>query len=78
MTSTSSPGRYHLLLTTGGRPVVHGWWDDKAEARRKLVSWVGAYGSIPAARVALTDEEAGEQLAAWPDEDPASGPGSGA
>lgn len=65
-----SPGRYHLLLTSGGRPVQHGWWGSEATARRKLARWVGEYGSMPAARITLTDETTGEQVAAWPEESP--------
>lgn len=66
--SNPAPGRYHLQLTTGGRPVVHGWWGSEATARRKMASWIGDWGQ-PGTRVTLTDEETGEQLAAWPDED---------
>jgi hypothetical protein len=66
----TSPGRYHLLLTTSGRPVQHGWWESEAIALRKFTRWVGEYGSMPDARITLTDEETGEQLAVWPDEGP--------
>ncbi|MFJ5973494.1 hypothetical protein [Streptomyces sp. NPDC093060] len=63
----TSPGRYHLLLSSGGRPVQHGWWGSEALARRKFRNWVGEYGSMPEPRITLTDEETGEQLAVWPD-----------
>ncbi|GAA3121585.1 hypothetical protein [Streptomyces echinatus] len=63
-----SPGRYHLLLESGGRPVAHGWWDDEATARRKLIRWVGEFGAMPGARITLTDEESGEQLTEWPED----------
>lgn len=66
----TSPGRYHLLLTTGGRPMEHGWWGNEDTARRKFARAVGLYGSRPDARVTLTDEETGDQLAAWPDDSP--------
>lgn len=66
VTDNPSPGRYHLLLTSDGRPVQHGWWGSEAIARRKFVGWVGAVGSMPEPRVTLTDEETGEQLADWP------------
>ena len=59
------PGRYHLLLTSGGQSVQHGWWDLEATARRKFTAWVGDWGQ-PGARVTLTDEETGEQLDEWP------------
>jgi hypothetical protein len=62
----TSPGRYHLLLTSEGRPVQHGWWQAEATARRKFVRWIGEHGSLPDARITLTDEETGEQLDEWP------------
>ncbi|MFG2352560.1 hypothetical protein [Streptomyces sp. NPDC048521] len=68
MTSNPGPGRYHLLLTSGGRPVQHGWWGSEATARRKFTRWIGEYGSMPDARVALTDEETGTVLTSWPEE----------
>ncbi|WP_318201018.1 hypothetical protein [Streptomyces sp. SCL15-4] len=67
MTSNPSPGRYHLLLTVGGRPVQHGWWDAEATARRKFKRWIGDWGR-PGARIVLTDDETGETLTAWPEE----------
>ncbi|MFI2761369.1 hypothetical protein ACH5A3_21245 [Streptomyces echinatus] len=62
------PGRYHLLLESGGRPIQHGWWDSEATARRKMISWIRERGSMPGARVTLTDEETAEVLATWPEE----------
>ncbi|TXJ75435.1 hypothetical protein E2C11_23265 [Streptomyces lavendulae] len=67
MTRTPSPGRYHLLLTSAGQPVQHGWWGREATARRKLAAWIGEYGNLPDVRVLLADEETGEQLGVWPD-----------
>ena len=66
----TSAGRYHLLLSSGGRPVQHGWWASEATARRKFARWVGEYSSMPEPQITLTDEETGEQLAEWPDEGP--------
>ncbi|MFF4845581.1 hypothetical protein [Streptomyces collinus] len=60
-------GRYHLLLTSGGRPVLHGWWSVEATARDKFRRWVGEYGSMPGARITLTDEDTADVLATWPD-----------
>ncbi|MEU6543852.1 hypothetical protein [Streptomyces sp. NPDC046859] len=60
--------RYHLLLTTAGRPVQHGWWGSEATARRKFSSWVGEYSTIPGARITLADEETGTVLTEWPAE----------
>jgi hypothetical protein len=62
--------RYHLTLTTGGRPVMHGWWADLATAERKYTRWIGERGSREGARITLTDEaDGGRVLKAWPDED---------
>ncbi|KOV58092.1 hypothetical protein [Streptomyces sp. MMG1121] len=64
----TSPSRYHLLLTTGGRPVQHGWWGREVVARDKFRNWVGLYGgAMPGARVTLSDEDSGDVLDAWPD-----------
>ncbi|MFF9309867.1 hypothetical protein ACF1BS_03060 [Streptomyces sp. NPDC014748] len=73
-THPDTPGRFHLLLSSDGRPVVQGWWGSEATARRKLVGWVGEYGGMPDARIILADEKTGETLAVWPD--PVVGPGS--
>jgi hypothetical protein len=59
------PQRYHLLLTIHGRPTMHGWWGSQATADRKFRSWIGDYGSTAGARITLTDEHDGRQLAAW-------------
>ncbi|MGW7381800.1 hypothetical protein [Streptomyces sp. NPDC054794] len=64
----TSPGRYHLLLDTGGRPVQHGWWGCEDTARRKFRNWVGEYGSVRGSRVIVTDEGTGDVLATWPDQ----------
>ncbi|MFI5690148.1 hypothetical protein [Streptomyces sp. NPDC051636] len=64
----SSPERYHLLLAAGGRTVQHGWWGSEETARDKFRRWVGEYGSMPGARLTLTDEEADEVLVIWPDQ----------
>ncbi|MDT0616093.1 hypothetical protein [Streptomyces lancefieldiae] len=55
-------GRYHLALTTGGRPLLHGWWYSETTARRKFAAWIGRHG----ARITLTDEESGTLLTQWP------------
>lgn len=74
---TLDPHRFHLTLSSAGRPVQHGWWGSEEVARDKFRRWIGEHGALPDARVTLTDEKTGEQLAAWPDESPGvvSGPG---
>jgi hypothetical protein len=64
----TSPGRYHLLLTANGRPLMHGWWKDKATARDRFRDWIGERGSMPGARIVLVDEETAEELDSWPEE----------
>jgi hypothetical protein len=67
MSDVPDPGRYHLLHTINDRPVQHGWWNQEETAREKFRDCVGLYGA-PGARITLTDEDTGEQLAIWPDE----------
>ncbi|GGW15793.1 hypothetical protein GCM10018980_51530 [Streptomyces capoamus] len=64
----TGPGRYHLTLAAGGRTMMHGWWSDEQTARRKFARCIGEYGSMPGARVTLTDEETGTVLTTWPEE----------
>ena len=64
--ATPDPGRYHLTLSSGGRPVQHGWWGSEETARDKFRRWIGEHGSLPDARVTLVDEETGEELSSWP------------
>lgn len=46
--------RCHLVLF-GGRPVQHGWWAREEVTRDKFRRWVGEYGSMPDARVSLSE-----------------------
>ncbi|MFF0166863.1 hypothetical protein [Streptomyces prasinus] len=62
------PDRFHLTLTSEGRPVAHGWWGSEAIARGMLPIWIGKWGELPDARVTLTDEETGTVLTTWPEE----------
>lgn len=62
------PGRYHLLLSSRGQPVQHGWWWSEAVARDKLLRWIGSVGNMPEPRITLVDEEAGDVLTEWPEE----------
>jgi hypothetical protein len=62
-----NPERYHLTLTSAGRPSMHGWWGSEAVARDKFTTWVGDWGR-PGARITLVDEEAGTVLTTWTDE----------
>jgi hypothetical protein len=58
VTSNSAPGRYHLTLTSDGRPAMHGWWGSETVAR-----W-----GRPGVRITLVDEDTGAALTTWPDE----------
>ncbi|MFJ6564694.1 hypothetical protein ACIQMV_33540 [Streptomyces sp. NPDC091412] len=60
--------RFYLTVTAAGRLVMHGWWGSETTARRKFSSWVGEYGSMPGARITLTDEQQGSVLTSWPGE----------
>ncbi|MDF6042106.1 hypothetical protein LRD69_07990 [Streptomyces sp. JH14] len=61
--------RYHLTLTIGGRPIMHGWWPELKFAERKFAAWVGERGSVEGTRITLTDEaDGGRVLKFWPDE----------
>ena len=64
----TSDSRYHLVLTTGGRPVQHGWWGREDVARDKFRRWIGKCGSMPEPRITLTDEQTGKTLTEWPNE----------
>ncbi|MFD5952023.1 hypothetical protein ACFWAZ_38950 [Streptomyces collinus] len=59
--------RFHLILTAGGKPVMHGWWGKKSTAEHQYLSWIGSWGSIEGARIVLTERTAdGERvLASW-------------
>lgn len=63
-----NPERYHVTLTSAGRPVMQGWWGSEETARDKFRDWIGEQGSMPDARVTLVDEETGETLTTWPEE----------
>jgi hypothetical protein len=67
VTSNSTPARYHLTLTSDGRPAMHGWWGSETVAQDKATAWIGAWGR-PGATVTLVDEQAGTVLTTWPDE----------
>jgi hypothetical protein len=60
-----NPARYHLTLTSAGRPTMHGWWASEKTARDKLTDWIGL-SKGPGARVTLVNEDTGETLAEWP------------
>jgi len=63
-----NPERFHLTLTSTGRPVMQGWWGSGTVARSQFTTWIGSWGGLPGARVVLVDEETGETLTTWPDE----------
>lgn len=62
-----SAERYHLTLSSAGRPVMQGWWAEESTARTQFRSWVGEHG-LPGARIVLVDEETGDVLETWPNE----------
>lgn len=63
-----NPERFHLVLSTHGRPVMHGWWASEETARRKLTRWIGEHSAMPGPSITLTDEETGTVLTTWPDQ----------
>jgi hypothetical protein len=67
VSSNQDPARYHLTLTSDGRPAMHGWWGSETVARGKMTSWIGHWGR-PGARITLVDEDTGTVLTTWPDE----------
>jgi hypothetical protein len=67
VSSNQDPGRYHLTLTSEGRPAMQGWWGSETVAREKMTSWIGSWGH-PGARITLVDEDTGATLTTWPDE----------
>jgi hypothetical protein len=67
VTSNHDPSRYHLTLTSEGRPAMQGWWGSEAVAREKFTEWVGGW-RLPNATVTLVDEDTGTVLTTWTDE----------
>ncbi|WP_217235484.1 hypothetical protein [Streptomyces sp. AC555_RSS877] len=59
--------RFHVTLTSVGRPTMHGWWSAESTARGKVTEWIGL-SKGPGARVTLVDEDTGTVLTSWPDE----------
>ncbi|MDQ1013601.1 hypothetical protein [Streptomyces afghaniensis] len=61
--------RFHLTLTAGGLPLMHGWWGKRPTAEHQYRSWIGSWGSVGGARIVLTERVShGEQvLASWPE-----------
>ncbi|MGA5900264.1 hypothetical protein [Streptomyces venetus] len=62
--------RFHLILTAGGRTVMHGWWGKQPTAEHQHLSWISSWGSIAGARIVLTERCDGDGervLASWPD-----------
>ncbi|MEU5243639.1 hypothetical protein AB0G81_05895 [Streptomyces asoensis] len=64
---TPMEGRYKVTLLVDGRPVMEGWWQERAVAERKYLAWIGEHGSSAKAQATLTDEEGGVVLTSWPD-----------
>ncbi|UUA11584.1 MULTISPECIES: hypothetical protein [Streptomyces] len=59
--------RFHLTLSSGGQPVMHGWWCKQSTAEHQYLSWIGSWGSIDRAEIVLTERaEDGEHvIASW-------------
>ncbi|MFD8230231.1 hypothetical protein ACFV16_40050 [Streptomyces massasporeus] len=62
--------RFHLELSAGVKPVMHGWWGRKRTAEHQDLSWIGSSGSINGARIVLTKRaDDGERvIASWSQE----------
>lgn len=58
--------RFHLTLSTGDRPVMHGWWLDQATAGRKWKRWRRDFVDMPNVSVTLTDTADGRVVHRWP------------
>ncbi|MFJ9026268.1 hypothetical protein ACIRPU_40835 [Streptomyces sp. NPDC102259] len=59
-------GRYKVTLLVDERPVMQGWWEERATADRKYLAWIGEHGSRAGARVTLTDETTNDVVRSWP------------
>lgn len=66
------PQRFHLTVSSTGRPVMHGWWSREATARDKFRDWIGAYGGMPAAQVLLVERTGADErlVERWPADAP--------
>ncbi|MFI6658052.1 hypothetical protein ACIBL8_21315 [Streptomyces sp. NPDC050523] len=64
----TDPSDFHLVLTSAGRPVMHGWWSDGATAERKFSEWIGSYSAIKGAAVVLAERSVDDErvLMSWP------------
>jgi hypothetical protein len=62
--------RFHLILSAGGRPVMHGWWGKQSTSEQEYLSWIGSWGRIDGARIVLAERAVdGEQvIASWPED----------
>ncbi|MFB6854901.1 hypothetical protein ACFCWV_20760 [Streptomyces sp. NPDC056341] len=66
----ATPERYRLTLTSGGAVVMQSEWPIRETAARKYTSWIGSYGSMPGARIALAEQTADgpwAEVKTWPD-----------
>ncbi|MFD7994202.1 hypothetical protein [Streptomyces mexicanus] len=61
--------RYRLTLAAGGRPVMQGRWASEVTALRKFSGWIGEFGNLHGVRITLVDEETGETVTTWPEEE---------
>ena len=65
-------GRFRLLLTVDGTPVLRSWWASEAVARHHLMLWIRDRDALRGARITLTDEQTGAVLTEWSTQQPGS------
>ncbi|MFF7771774.1 hypothetical protein ACFZC7_35420 [Streptomyces massasporeus] len=60
--------RFHLILTAGGKPVMHGWWGMQPTAEHRYLSLMGSWGSAEGSRIVLTEhaDDSERVVAIWP------------
>ena len=64
-----APERFHVTVSSVGRPIMHGWWAAPATARNKFRDWIGEYSKMPEVYITLTERAGTDELllTSWPD-----------